>query len=309
MSIFAQFVKFIDDNAPEFESSAPTGYGYAYGGLLTGKLTGGKKAEGLQDFVWDCPVDLGDERHAPVIYSLRVRLRADGKATGTLLKPSGPGLLRPSGTTAAAIRMPESEAEFQESLVTFAEMVDQMLAVLETSEKPAPDDVKTSQWNTDPEGPTSTSTFAPRFDEPSASSAEPDLDQALSSKDETAVLRAARGKFRVKPDQIIDIYNLAKELKSNRLMNLAKGLRAESARVDLLVHTLLEDHEGVCAKLKAPSIGLSDVAPRELVMGLKVELEHTRDPKAALTIALHHLAEDPAYYSKGKARGVFPELS
>ena len=37
---------------------------------------------------------------------------------------------------------------------------------------------------------------------------------------------------------------------------------------------------------------------KELNMGIKVEMEHTKDPKIAKIIALQHLAEDPKYYTK-----------
>ena len=40
--------------------------------------------------------------------------------------------------------------------------------------------------------------------------------------------------------------------------------------------------------------------PKQLAMGIKVEMEHTDDKKVAKTIALQHLAEDPIYYSKLK---------
>lgn len=52
----------------------------------------------------------------------------------------------------------------------------------------------------------------------------------------------------------------------------------------------------------------SAVDPDELAMGMKVEMEHTTDPRIAEEIALDHLAEDPHYYSKGKSRRMFPEL-
>jgi hypothetical protein len=41
-----------------------------------------------------------------------------------------------------------------------------------------------------------------------------------------------------------------------------------------------------------------DVDPKQLEMGIKVEMEHTDDKKVAKTIALDHLAEDPKYYTK-----------
>jgi hypothetical protein len=42
----------------------------------------------------------------------------------------------------------------------------------------------------------------------------------------------------------------------------------------------------------------SKVDREELRMGIKVEMEHTNDPKEAARIALQHLAEDPKYYTK-----------
>jgi len=44
-----------------------------------------------------------------------------------------------------------------------------------------------------------------------------------------------------------------------------------------------------------------DVDPKELKMGIKVEMEHTDDPSKAKIIALQHLAEDPKYYTKLKS--------
>lgn len=46
----------------------------------------------------------------------------------------------------------------------------------------------------------------------------------------------------------------------------------------------------------------------ELVMGTKVEMEHTKDPKKAKEIAKDHLTEDPKYYSKLKKAGLADEL-
>jgi hypothetical protein len=43
----------------------------------------------------------------------------------------------------------------------------------------------------------------------------------------------------------------------------------------------------------------SAVDPRELLMGTRVEMEHTNDPRIAREIALDHLVgEDPRYYTK-----------
>lgn len=41
-----------------------------------------------------------------------------------------------------------------------------------------------------------------------------------------------------------------------------------------------------------------DVDADELAHGIEVELEHTNDRDEAEDVALDHLAEDPAYYTK-----------
>jgi len=46
------------------------------------------------------------------------------------------------------------------------------------------------------------------------------------------------------------------------------------------------------------------IHPSELRMGIKVEMEHTDDPKKAEKIALDHLAENPYYYTALKLAGV-----
>lgn len=47
-------------------------------------------------------------------------------------------------------------------------------------------------------------------------------------------------------------------------------------------------------------ISAKDVHPEELMMGIKVEMEHTQDKQLAKQIALDHLAELPDYYSRLK---------
>jgi hypothetical protein len=53
---------------------------------------------------------------------------------------------------------------------------------------------------------------------------------------------------------------------------------------------------------------VEDCDPEELKMGSKVEMEHTDNKDEASEIARQHLREDPKYYSKGKSKGMFPEL-
>ncbi len=49
-----------------------------------------------------------------------------------------------------------------------------------------------------------------------------------------------------------------------------------------------------------PKVTESEVNPRELAMGNKVEMEHTSFPAIATRIALSHLAEFPDYYTRLK---------
>lgn len=61
---------------------------------------------------------------------------------------------------------------------------------------------------------------------------------------------------------------------------------------------------------KADNLSITDIAKKhkvsvdkiksQLIMGVKVEMEHTNDPKKALEIAMDHLTESPEYYTKLK---------
>lgn len=49
-------------------------------------------------------------------------------------------------------------------------------------------------------------------------------------------------------------------------------------------------------RAKKKDFSEKDADPKQLAMGIKVEKEHTSDPKAAKKISLDHLSEDPLYY-------------
>ena len=59
---------------------------------------------------------------------------------------------------------------------------------------------------------------------------------------------------------------------------------------------------------KGDTKDISDFDAREAEMGMKVELEHTKDINVAKEIVADHLSEDPAYYSKLKDSGLADEL-
>lgn len=52
----------------------------------------------------------------------------------------------------------------------------------------------------------------------------------------------------------------------------------------------------------------STINPAQLAIGVQVEMEHTNNEKIATEIALDHLTEDPAYYTKLVAAGLAKEF-
>jgi|GEM_PF-2126482 len=60
---------------------------------------------------------------------------------------------------------------------------------------------------------------------------------------------------------------------------------------------------------KGDTKDISDFDSKEVEMGMKVELEHTKDINIAKEIVADHLSEDPAYYSKLKGSGLADELN
>jgi hypothetical protein len=52
----------------------------------------------------------------------------------------------------------------------------------------------------------------------------------------------------------------------------------------------------------------SDFDPEQVALGLKVEMEHTKDKKIAMEIVKDHLSENPNYYSELKNAGLADEL-
>ena len=77
-------------------------------------------------------------------------------------------------------------------------------------------------------------------------------------------------------------------------------------------YTKFQDFEGGLSegkkkrakKEEKPPLNPNTIHPSELRMGIKVEMEHTDDPKKAEKIALDHLAENPYYYTALKLAGV-----
>lgn len=67
-----------------------------------------------------------------------------------------------------------------------------------------------------------------------------------------------------------------------------------SNSIDCLMKQHKDRIPGGLADDKSPE----DFDKNSIIAGLKVELEHTDNPKIALEIAMDHLTEDPEYYKK-----------
>ena len=68
-------------------------------------------------------------------------------------------------------------------------------------------------------------------------------------------------------------------------------------------YTKFQDIPGAISEAKE-KVDANRIHPQELNMGIKVEMEHTKDAEKAKKIALDHLAENPFYYTHLKLSGV-----
>lgn len=53
---------------------------------------------------------------------------------------------------------------------------------------------------------------------------------------------------------------------------------------------------------------VKDVDPKEFLVGLAVEKEHSKNLAIQKVIAIQHLSENPKYYSEGMKKGIFDEV-
>jgi Domain of unknown function (DUF6321)/Protein of unknown function (DUF5661) len=116
--------------------------------------------------------------------------------------------------------------------------------------------------------------------------------------------------------------NKIKESKNSELVSAPTSSKSSHLRV---VKSLNADKTGMSALMKAlkdcackksekllggkgDTKDISDFDAKEVEMGLKVEMEHTKDREVAQEIVADHLSEDPSYYSKLKGSGLPDEL-
>jgi hypothetical protein len=70
---------------------------------------------------------------------------------------------------------------------------------------------------------------------------------------------------------------------------------------------LNEEKEVIKGEIK-PGIKAQDVDPKEFLVGMAVEKEHSKDIAVQKTIAIQHLSQNPKYYSEGMKKGMFDEV-
>lgn len=105
-----------------------------------------------------------------------------------------------------------------------------------------------------------------------------------------------------KGQNLVDKDNQAKPVKVKTDISSEEYLKAAEAKEEAVLNEGVTEDKlpgGQGDKLKP-----EDVDPKELEMGIKYELDHTKDKQIAQEIALDHLSEDPKYYTKLKTAGI-----
>ena len=74
------------------------------------------------------------------------------------------------------------------------------------------------------------------------------------------------------------------------------------------LHEFLNEEGEVFKDEVKTGLTAEDVDPKEFLVGLAVEKEHSGDIAVQRAIALQHLAENPKYYSEGMKKGIFDEV-
>ena len=98
-----------------------------------------------------------------------------------------------------------------------------------------------------------------------------------------------------------------KEIKvdgEEEILALLDKIEQEKAGEEAIMSQYDPMEEDQLTEGKGKDLNPNQIHPSELRMGIKVEMEHTDDPKKAEKIALDHLAENPYYYTALKLSGV-----
>lgn len=106
-------------------------------------------------------------------------------------------------------------------------------------------------------------------------------------------------------NNVISFFQENRNPTDEQIHQLAEKNNIDPSQIEKIIYSIVSDllHGG-------KSKGISKkYDPEEIRLGMIVEAEHSSIPAIQRKITLDHLAEDPKYYSKGKAKGLFPELS
>jgi len=122
--------------------------------------------------------------------------------------------------------------------------------------------------------------FAYSSDEGLKVLSEEDIMNQFNNKNDKKIEKSILGEY---GNKVKDF--LSEVLKNKKEQNQVKGGLADK----LSVEDIAKKHNVEVNHIKS-----------QLKMGLKVEMEHTNDPKIALEIAMDHMVESPDYYTKLK---------
>ena len=95
-------------------------------------------------------------------------------------------------------------------------------------------------------------------------------------------------------EKVIEFFLGKKTIPDKEVHAFAEKLGIEPDKLEGMIYDILAQI------INFPDKNSSEVDPKELAMGVKVEQEHTTFPSIARQIALAHLGEIPDYYTRLK---------
>ena len=98
-------------------------------------------------------------------------------------------------------------------------------------------------------------------------------------------------------NEIMDFFSDNPNPPDEQVHELAEKLGMDAHKFERYIYSLLGSILGT-GEAKKKKITEKDVDKKELKLGTKVEMEHTKNKAIAKRIALDHLAELPDYYTR-----------
>jgi hypothetical protein len=98
-------------------------------------------------------------------------------------------------------------------------------------------------------------------------------------------------------DEIMEFFADNPKPSDDEVHELAEKLGLDAHKFETYIYAILGSILGT-GKAKKEKITEKDVDSKELKLGTKVEMEHTKNKAIAKRIALDHLAELPDYYTR-----------